>query len=396
MVKAASLLYAIFIALFISILCLGVLLIFNFKLNLDTHFNTQNDLIQYNRSAISHIVNGAELSDGNSLLKTTHRNKMWGLFSISCVESTIKNDTVSKCLLIGRGQSNNKPVLYLRNNDEALKISGETLIDGDIYISEMGISKVNIGGNSITNNPKHSGKILKSNKQLPSLDLSFFKAPEVITDLDYDKIKEINVFNDFSNETIMINATNSIADITMKGNLIVRSNDTLFIKKTAYLEDVIIIAPKIIYESGFMGNTQSFATSEILIEKDAHLQYPSVLFVAGNIDEKSSIEIRERALVEGVVIMDGNGLISEQNKKLVIDKDALVRGDVYCDGELSVYGTVEGSIVASSFKHETKTATYSNLIYGGKIVANKLPDDFFELSIADFFSDSNLIAIKQL
>ena len=398
MVKAASLLYAIFISLVIAILCTGLLLMFTFKIDLDTYFLGKNQLIQHNRAAMSQVLYG-DISDEIKPyhgVVTIKNVKPWGSFEVCSLVSHFKKDTIKQYVLMAYGQSQNKPALYLRNNDTPLKISGDTFISGDVFISGYGIEKTTITGSGVKNSPKHIGKIKPSEKQLPKLRLPSFSYPEKYIVQSLDAIEERFFVNEFDSETIVFDVANTIHDIHLKGNIILQSKDTLVIAKTAVLEDIIVIAPKVMYESGFKGNTQTYATADVILEKNVQLLYPSIINISEVTDAFSFVHIQEKSIVEGAIILEGNGLVTEDKKRIQIDKNAIIKGDVFCDGILSLYGIVEGSVITSSLLHKTNTATYTNLMYGGKIYAKKLSDHFFELPLVNYYDEEQLLAIKQL
>ena len=405
MIKAASLLYAVFISLVIAILCGGLMLLFNFKMNLDTYFSGKTQLIYQNRATMSHVlhsdfraineeINISKISlDG---IETKKEIVQWGAFEICSVVSYHNKDTIKQHTFMACGQSLDKPALYLRNNDTPFKISGDTYISGDVFVSGYGIEKTTISGSGIKNTPKHIGKIKLSRKQLPKRELPSFSFPERYMSQNLEAIEEGFFVNEFGSETIVFEVANSIHDIHLKGNIILQSKDSLVIGKTAILEDIIVVAPKVIYEPGFKGTTQTYATTEVILEKNVQLLYPSIIRVSDASDTSSFIHVKENSVVTGAIILEGNGLVTEDKKRIQIDKNALVKGDVFCDGVLSLYGVVEGSVIASSLLHKTNTATYTNLMYGGEIHAQKLLDHFFELPLVDYYTKQETIAIKQL
>jgi cytoskeletal protein CcmA (bactofilin family) len=405
MLKAASLIYAIFISLIIGILCYSVLLLFSLNLNLDNHFELRQKLLSNNSSGIAyamaqyggvHALQEVAMFPEEHTIVTHFTVSPWGIFKKVSVISISKRDSVRQDVLMGDRHIKKAPAIYLRDNDEQFKIAGTTEIIGDIFISSRGIKKVTITGNSEINNPIHTGKIHLSEKILPLVSPPILEYPDDFQSLRLNEILESLVINTFDNKTQVIEATTALENIRLKGNIIVRSKDTLTISSSAVLEDIIIEAPKVIFEDGFRGNVQVFASKEIIIKSDVHLQYPTALIVASQADIEKVIHCGENSTVNGVVLLFGNGLATESKNKIIIDPKSTIRGDIFCDGKLFLYGTVKGSVFASQFSHKTQTTNYDNIVFNGKVIPGKLPEAFFQFPLLDKFESDEPIIIKKL
>lgn len=392
--KAASLIQAIFISLIISIFCLGLLTIFNFNFELKNYYGKSQDLIYLNRSLInSFLLNNSKIDNSkNSRITDTK----WGVFKIYTFETFSVTDTVSQKLLVSKKRSNDNPVLYLKNNDEPLKISGNTNIEGDIYIPKDGLKKIRINNQNSSQNPKHFGKIYVSEKKIPRLNLSFFEFPETIIEIEYKDIDGDTLINRFNDTPIVVNASNKIDEIFLKGNIILKSNDTLSISNNTKLEDIIVIAPKIIIEKDFQGIIQVFADTEIEINENVQLDYPSILYLNNKSNNKSQITVRSGVNINGAIILNTEDHKNEQNSNLIIEEDVNIKGDIYCKGKLSTLGNIQGNIITSGLLSENENGTYTNTILGGTISNISVSENLFGLPTTDFEQDSESIAIKQL
>src|SRR5690606_38935655 len=381
MLKAASLAYAIFITLIIAILCYALLLIFSLNNNLEDYFTLRKKLLIHNQSSIAVMKANYSTNGLNSQQKFPHEASItstlsttaWGAFSKCKISTYSKKDTVQQVYLLANVYNKDLPALYLRDNDEDFKISGNTIINGDIYISGRGIKKIQISGTQTVENPVHIGNVYTSEKILPR-----FQPLELIYPEDYilvliEDIKTNLVVNGFDKKTKVINVGSVLENIQLKGNIIIRSNDTIQVKTSAILEDIIIEAPKVVFQEGFSGNLQVFASSEVVLDSHALLNYPSVIVVGSNESEEKTIVFREKSVLNGAVILYGNGLMDESINKIIIEPDAKVTGTIYCDGVLALYGSVNGSVITSSLEHKTLTTNHRNLILNGSIIADKIP-----------------------
>ena len=113
---------------------------------------------------------------------------------------------------------------------------------------------------------------------------------------------------DFDRKTSLISTLDLLViEHNLSGNVIIHSFDSIFVRSTAHLNNVILIAPKIRFESGFKGSVQAIAHKQLIVEKNVFLQYPSVL-VLNELEtsinsKKSLIQINEKSKVLGGILL---------------------------------------------------------------------------------------------
>ena len=401
MLKAASLMYAIFVLLIISILCYGILLVFSLNLRLDTYFENRSALLIEQRSALEEIkanfkeiqtVTSGTIQNENKAFFSKYNIKKWGVLTLVKLSTYSKNDSIKSNYFIGRKRRQNMPALYLRENDEPLKISGTTKIEGDVYVSQEGIKKVRIN-NHITHKPTHIGKRYLSNKVFFNLKDLDDTEEEFLETIDAQSIEDTLIVS-FNQDTKIVRAATAVENIKLKGNIILQSKDTLVIDRYTYLEDVIIKAPKVIFKQGFKGNAQVLS-SHIILEKGVVLTYPSALITKGDTNQKSTIICDENTNLQGVIYMLGDGLKTLENREIQLKENSKIQGDVVCDGKLSIKGTIEGSVFASLLFYEDISKSYTNLIHNAKILSNKLPLDYFQIAVDEKFENDAIVIIKK-
>ena len=106
MVKAHSLLYAIYICLIVSIIC-GALLYFAYLYNqLNLHYNLQEEMYIHNQSvvnfALGNQISQVELPiDENSGIDGNYKVKQYGLLTMLLSNSILRNDTISSVHFVG-------------------------------------------------------------------------------------------------------------------------------------------------------------------------------------------------------------------------------------------------------------------------------------------------------
>ncbi|MFH6996018.1 hypothetical protein, partial [Flavobacterium sp. FlaQc-48] len=169
MVKAHSLLYAIYVCLIVSIICGALLYFSNLYNQLNLYYNLQEELYIQNQSVLNFVL-GHKLAqaaiekDENSGIEGSYETKSHGLLSVVLAESYISNDTVSSVHFVG-AQNRDKNAIYLTNLSKSLFYSGKVKLIGNNQLPSTFIETSYI--NNSLNKLTAEGKITISESQLP-------------------------------------------------------------------------------------------------------------------------------------------------------------------------------------------------------------------------------------
>ncbi|WP_127339130.1 polymer-forming cytoskeletal protein [Flavobacterium cupreum] len=388
MVKAHSLLYAIYICLIVSIICGALLYFANLYNQLNLYYNLQEELYIQNQSVVNFAVGNKILpqeieKDENSGIEGNYKTRSYGLLTLLLAESSVGNDTVTSAHFVG-SFSTDKTAIYLTNISKPLSYSGTVKLTGDSQLPSAFIetSYITSGANKITNN----GKVTVSDLALPEINPEFKKIFAQTqgrrTALkDIERPKDSLYYNSFTNETKEIEVSSRLSNVIFKGNFILRSKDSIRIQKNAVLEDVILIAPKITFEAGFKGTVQAFATKGIELEEKVVLNYPSVICVYNANEAESKIKIKKESIISGAVVLFGNSIEELDKNSMEIAEEGLIFGDIYCTGKLFLRSTVYGSVYTNRFFIQTGATSYDNTIADLEINSDKRPDYFISIPL---------------
>ncbi|MEZ0131020.1 hypothetical protein AB9T88_15125, partial [Flavobacterium sp. LBUM151] len=225
-----------------------------------------------------------------------------------------------------------------------------------------------------------------SEPQLPEINTDFKKIFQGIKSektklTDIEKPKDSLFFNSFFNTTKEIQVKSTLSNMIFKGNFILRSEDSIRVKRNMVLEDVILIAPKITFEEGFKGTVQAFATKGIELEEKVVLNYPSVLCVYNESLNESKIKIKKECRITGAVVLFGNNDTQIDKNTIEIDEEGLLFGDLYCSGKLMLKSNVFGSVYTNRFFLKTTASSYDNMISNIEINTSKRPDYFVSIPL---------------
>jgi hypothetical protein len=388
MVKAHSLLYAIYICLIVSIICGALLYFANLYNQLNLYYNLQEELYIQNQSVVNFALGNKILpeeiqKDENSGIEGNYKTRSYGLLTLLLAESAVGNDTVTSAHFVG-SFSTDKTAIYLTNISKPLSYSGTLKLTGDSQLPSTFIetSYITSSANKITNN----GKVTVSDLALPEINPDFKKIVAQTqgrkTALkDIERPKDSLYYNSFLNETKEIEVSSRLSSVIFKGNFILRSKDSIRIQKNTVLEDVILIAPKITFEAGFKGTVQAFATKGIELEEKVVLNYPSVICVYNANEAESKIKIKKESIISGAVVLFGNSIEELDKNSMEIAEEGLIFGDIYCTGKLFLRSTVYGSVYTNRFFIQTGATSYDNTIADLEINADKRPPYFISIPL---------------
>lgn len=207
----------------------------------------------------------------------------------------------------------------------------------------------------------------------------------------FDELERPKVSCSFFEKTLLISSWDALTleEVDMQGNILVHSDSSIFVSRNVLLEDVILLAPKIIIEDGVIGSFQAFASKTIEVGSNCKLNYPSSLVVIDSAKpdnkniESGQIRINNNSQVKGVIAYLTNRTESNNKAQIYIDENATVTGEVYAEMNLELKGTVFGMVITRGFVASHNGASYQNHVFNGQIIENKLPEQYCGLALED-------------
>ena len=404
-IKAGALQYTMFIAVVIVIL-ISTFLTLTF---LQNHFKT---LANFRIESIQNVDIGVQYNLENDLTydeqqeiklpgasedKLISLKKHWGVFDLLTIKSIVKNNEFEKIGLVG-GFQVEKPALYLKDNNNALVLVGNTNIQGDVFLPINGVKAGNISGHSYFSNQLINGTVSQSNSKLPNIKNRIYleELSNGMIDTENSIFIELEegkkIANSFSKPTEIYKQSGSfvLRNIKLVGNIIIQSDSLIRVENTTQLNDVLLIAPTIEVMNNVTGNFQAFATKNITVGENCKLIYPSVLFineektdnsVKQDTNENAKIQINSNSSIKGMVAFLSNSTITNYKPQIVLEENSKVEGEVYCDKNFELKGTIIGSVYTNNFIATQFGSIYQNHIYNGAIVEPDLPKQYVGLQI---------------
>jgi cytoskeletal protein CcmA (bactofilin family) len=285
---------------------------------------------------------------------------------------------------------------------QPLVLVGDTIIEGDVFVSEHGVKAGSIAGYSYNKSQLIYGNIHKSTKQLPEIqtefDINTIKV--LLTDhaaVYIDPQENKTVMNSFKEPVKVIASSDPIRlqSVKLVGNILIHSESEIIVDATASLQDVVLVAPIITVHDNVHGNFQAFAEKNIRIGKGCRLNYPTALVLEEkeeNIINESQeetinqISIEKGADIRGIVLFlkeTATENTADYKPQIVIEEAATIHGEVYCEQNVELKGTVGGSIFTRGFIANQFGSIYKNHIFNGKILSNDLTHYYAGLFLKD-------------
>jgi len=384
-IKSSALGYAISFLLLIGLICSGVLFISSANKRLEMNYLLNDHMLLNNYLGLKYGARSNSIGQ-ETLVHTSGDTssiliKNWGAFRVVVSRTKHKTRFVERSAIVGYSIDQNRPALYLPNQRNVLKLCGASKLEGTVYLSDRGLERGNISGKSFQGEKLLLGEKKKSDKNLPSINSENlnFEFKNLIKKGVRIELPQTDTVFSFTNQTRFINETESISiHSSIKGNCIIHSFDSIFVSSKAVLENVILIAPIVFFESSFKGSVQVIAEKRVTCQSEVFLKYPSTIVLI----EKSSDGTRENGifLEENSKVIGGVLLMSESPNfrkpiQLRIEK-AIVGGIVYNQGETELNGKIIGSIYTSKFTLNTGAGQYSNYLLDATISSKQLPSGF--------------------
>jgi len=386
--KASALHFAILVSVIVALLLSSFLLLtytfstFSIKSDQVLENIMQSNLgIEYLFDSEIKVADSLEiqLNQAPVILKKSY----WGSFEKVSSKAGIGFIAFEKIALLGSISGAERTSIYVEDHQLPLVVVGNTRIEGNAYLPENNIKPGNIAGNYYQGNNLIYGKHSKSEKRLPELDpewkLYAMEMLEFAPNPNEDVVGLDNLSNSFFNNRKVIYQSDKIfLEQEVKGYIIVKSETEIEVSQFAKLDQVLLIAPKVVFNNRFKGNVHVIA-NEVLVQENVVLAYPSSIVVMGKdpIKEengfvsKPKIEIGKATIFQGNIIYLDSSKDSQSKNDILIYENVLIEGTVYCEGYTELQGTVVGSVLTSYFVANQEGSIYINHIYNGQVLTNK-------------------------
>lgn len=406
-VKAYALVYVLLTTLLIASICAFLLL--NLSLHYEQrsrskHFSRlvheQDQIFRLLKSKHFHFTeeNIEKLNEStfDPGIKSEVKHSKWGLFDLLKVQSRLGGDTLSQVALMGiKDYPYKQACLFLADNNVPLNISGNAFLKGDAFLPSSGIRAALVNGRSYQREETVFGQIYPSNAELPELNTDFLELPEGNT---FQNAVEItwtdSLERSFLEETVILdwNSPTALSGMTLKGNIVLRSEDTLRIGDHNCLEDILIIAPVIEFHGrNAHYRLQAFARKGIYLAEGTKLNYPSVLFMDHDGNQNGQITLEAGSSMSGMIYAKQD--YPKSPEVIVhIGEDSDFKGLLYSLGNTELCGNLQGTLMTGNLQYRFGDNVYRSFIVNSEVDARRLSAAF---GVADLYDTKHHKIIMQ-
>lgn len=401
-IKSGALQFTVFVAVLIALLLAGLILYAYTFIYMKEQSKGAIENIQMADIGIQYLLEQKEINSDttqidfikkeNQTIKT-HLSQ-WGIFQKGITVTQFRKKKFIKTALIGSLiKADESPTLFLQETHNGLTVVGNTTIRGNAYLPTQGVNSGYIAGNSYYGSQLIYGVTKKSTPELPKLEKSlldgiqyYLKEYKPNTQEDYINLgSALKITNSFKTKTKGYYSSDPIVleNKIIIGNIIIKSGTSIKIKKTALLKDIILIAPIIEIEDEATGNFQAIASKKITLGKSCNLIYPTALLLfqdnknspneTSNIPFDNQIYINSGSVVKGTICYIQTKKTADFQTQIVLEKEAKIKGQVYCNGNFEIRGTVSGSVYTKQFVANQSGSIFMNHIYNGTIENENIP-----------------------
>jgi hypothetical protein len=401
-IKSGALQFTVFIAVLIALLLAGLILYAYTFTYMKEQSKGAIENIQFADIGIQSLLEQKELNTDTAQIDFIKKENQsikihlsqWGIFQKGITITQFRKKKFTKAAIIGSFiKANESPTLFLQETHNALTVVGTTSIRGIAYLPTQGVNSGYIAGNSYYGSQLIYGSIKKSTTDLPKPEKTvldalpyYLKEYKIEHQEDYINLdSSLRIINSFKSKTKGFYSPNPIVleNKIITGNIIIKSETSIRIKKSALLKDIILIAPIIEIEDETIGTFQAIASKKITLGKKCNLSYPSALLLfqdnknvqneVSNIPFDNQIFIDAGSIVKGIVCYIQTKEIADFQTQIVLEKEAKIKGQVYCNGNFELKGTVSGSVYTKQFVANQSGSIFMNHIYNGTIENETVP-----------------------
>jgi len=398
--KGGALQLTLFIIVVIALLLAAFVLIINVHDRFEVQTQFVKKTIENSNQGIRYAINNdfktiTLKSDDNDYSKTMLSKTNWGIFEKVISTSILKTNQINKIALLGAKQPEFKrSALYIEENNKPLVVVGNTRIKGLTYLPKRGIKAGTIAGQSYYGSQLIYGNTAQSS-DLPELNNSILiylkQLKKIGSGIPQDAFLSINRTKKYQNsflkptKFIISNGVINLSEAQLIGNIVVKSKTKIYVSDSSQLNDVLLIAPEVIIKSNVKGAFQAIASKKITVEPHVTLEYPSALVllsdqqgeISSNLAKQDPlITIGRNSKIKGSIVSITPKTVTNFKPQIFIDTNSTIMGEVYCNENIELLGTVKGSVFTANFVANQKGSIYQNHLYNATIDISALNSNY--------------------
>lgn len=325
------------------------------------------------------------------------KKMMWGCFTLIDVIAKNSHFDLQKTGLYG-SLATKDTALYVTEQNRPVGLAGKIKFNGNCYLPKSGIKSAHIEGTSFSDLNSLKPFIKNTSSNLPAINETFLKQiNQVQTEINpfTDSLLSFipdNSNNSFHRKTALIQSSSiNLNSQTLKNNFKIIASNIIIVEKDCQLENVLLIARKVIFKKEFKGTVHVIATDSVITEENCEFNYPSSFCVYNDVLKQEAQ--KQTNLIRGIFFGESckfnGGLLAVNDKSnsskmmIKLNKHFELVGNLYCSNYSDVQGNLYGSIFCQSLLLQTPSAVYENHLLSCLIDSKKYSK---QLVVPNWFS----------
>ena len=317
--------------------------------------------------------------------------EQWGVFDLLTVTAFHKELQIKRSVMVGDYKYDTGNIaLFIPDQGKPISVTGNVNIKGNCLLPESGFKQANIEGKTFTGS-RITGEIEKSDHSLPDLneniarlEVRYFLEKYINNSnkvIFFESFRQDTLVTSFLDSTVVLYSSQTIRldHLFLRGKIVVLSEQQIQIANYADLNDIICVAPFISVDRGFTGKLQLFASDSVHVGENCRLKYPSVLGISTSnqgVDQPATITIGGETVLNGLAFLYQKTAGANKQPILKLEKESIVKGQVYSNGYTEIKGNIYGALYTSRFFLSTPSAIYENTLMDADIDMFKLSQNY--------------------
>jgi hypothetical protein len=377
--KGGALYVAIIISILISIILSLFIVVAYFNIQ---SIQSQNSLMQLQLSMESgfEIAQSSyyNINSGNSWQKLPYNNdsvmvkKMpWGCFTLIDVKAKNAHFNLHKTGLFGIAASRDTALMVAEQN-RPIGLAGKIKFNALCYLPKAGVKSAYIEGTSFSDLNAVRPYVRQAPPYIPEIDETYLKNIEQSqSDLNLYTDSLISFIPDVLNQSfkqktaVIQQGSVSLNSQILSGNIKVIASDLITIENNCQLDNILLIARKVIFKKGFKGTVHVIAKDSIVTEDECEFNYPSSFCVYSNFTNLN-LNQAVRGIFFGMQCKFKGGLLAANNKAgssrmmIKLNQQFELIGSMYSSDYADAQGNLYGSVFCRTLLLQTPSGVYEN------------------------------------
>lgn len=376
--KGGALYVAVIISILISIILSLFIVVAYFNIQ---SVQAQNSFMQLHLS----IESGFEIAQsdfynsnsGTTWQKMPYNNdsiivkKMaWGCFTLVDVKAKNAHFRTHKTGLFGTPSSMDTALMVAEQN-RPIGLAGKIKFKGSCYLPKAGVKSAYIEGTSFSDLNSIRPYIKQAPAYFPEIDKNYLKSIEQVQSESNPYTDSLITFipetmnQSFQRKTAVIQQGSvNLNTQVLSNNIKIIASDLITVENTSQLNNILLIARKVIFKKGFKGTVHVIAKDSIITEDECEFNYPSSFCVYSNPGATTNTAVR--GIFFGTQCKFKGGLLAVNNKTqssrmmIKLNKQFELIGNLYSSDYADAQGSLYGSVFCRTLLLQTPSGVYEN------------------------------------